>query len=97
MGQNASPKEKVLLLKVKGLSCSFCAYGLEKKLKKDPKVQSIKIDIEKGLVFLKVSPNYILFRDQLKKKVDEAGFTLEDVTIVQNETIEIQKKEKKNQ
>ncbi|MDX1629678.1 MAG: heavy-metal-associated domain-containing protein, partial [Fulvivirga sp.] len=35
-------------VEVDGLSCPFCAYGLEKKLKNLDGVTNIKVDIENG-------------------------------------------------
>ena len=46
-----------VLVQVDGLSCPFCAYGLEKKLKNIDGVASLKIDIDEGLVTLSVSGN----------------------------------------
>ncbi len=79
---------KSLILKVDGLACPFCAYGLEKKLKKVEGVEKLEIDIEAGKVALEVkagirltaasgkeekAPEGLVAR--VRKAVREGGFT----------------------
>lgn len=40
-------------MRVDGLACPFCAYGIEKKLKAIDGVSDIKVDLDKGLVSVK--------------------------------------------
>ncbi len=68
-------KEKITL-QVDGLSCPFCAYGLEKKLKSIEGVNQTDIELNKGVVTLEVSPNAAVDSLLLKEKINEAGFTL---------------------
>ncbi len=65
---------KTYLLEVQGLSCPFCAYGLEKKLKKLDGVNSVSIDLKSGEVEL--SADRELTREQVEKAVKKAGFRL---------------------
>lgn len=67
-------------LRVDGLSCPFCAYGIEKKLIRTEGVESVTFDLEKGLVIVKVEEGVILTEGQLKLLVDDAGFTLRSMT-----------------
>ncbi len=46
-----APEQKVRV-RVDGLSCSFCAYGLEKKLLEIDGVKSIEISIDDGVALL---------------------------------------------
>lgn len=74
---------KSLTLKVDGLACPFCAYGVEKKLKKVEGVEKLKIDIDAGKVTVDVKPDARLAAasdkqglvDRVKKAVIEGGFT----------------------
>ncbi|HGY55716.1 MAG TPA: copper chaperone [Caldithrix abyssi] len=68
-------KEKITL-QVDGLSCPFCAYGLEKKLKSIEGINQTDIELNKGVVTLEVSPNAAVDSLLLKEKINEAGFTL---------------------
>lgn len=62
-------------VEVKGLACPFCAYGLEKKLKEEDGVKSIKIDVEEGLAYLTVLKSQKPTKETLEKIVADAGFT----------------------
>jgi len=67
-------------LRVDGLACPFCAYGIEKKLIRTEGVESVTFDLEKGLVIVKAEAGVILTEAQLKQLVDDAGFTLRSVS-----------------
>lgn len=67
-------------LRVDGLACPFCAYGIEKKLIKTEGVESVSFDLEKGLVLVKAKEGMTLTEAQLKQLVDDAGFTLRSVS-----------------
>lgn len=67
-------------VRVDGLSCPFCAYGLEKKLNEIDGVDSINIDIEKGSVTLTVGKGTNISEEKIKSKVKDAGFTPREVT-----------------
>ncbi len=67
-------------LRVDGLSCPFCAYGIEKKLVKTRGVTAVEIDLDRGLVVVKTREGVTLTEAQLKKLVDDAGFTLRSMT-----------------
>ena len=63
-------------LQIHGMACSFCAYGLEKKLKKVPGVESVHIDINAGIVRLTADDHTEIDKKSLRKIVKNAGFTL---------------------
>jgi len=63
-------------LRVDGLSCPFCAYGIEKKLMQTEGVESVDIDLERGVVIVKTREGVKLTEPQMKRLVKEAGFTL---------------------
>ena len=67
-------------LRVDGLACPFCAYGIEKKLIKTEGVESVTFDLEKGLVKVKTREGVTLTEVQLKQLVDDAGFTLRSMS-----------------
>ncbi len=67
-------------LRVDGLACPFCAYGIEKKLIRTEGVESVTFDLEKGLVIVKVEAGVILTEARLKQLVDDAGFTLRSLS-----------------
>jgi copper chaperone CopZ len=62
-------------IRVDGLSCPFCAYGLEKKLKKVDGASNLLIELEEGLVTLEVPEDKKPSEESLQKVVTDAGFT----------------------
>jgi len=62
-------------VRVDGLSCPFCAYGLEKKLNEVDGVDSIFIDFEEGLVLMQVTDSESISEEEIRTKIEEAGFT----------------------
>lgn len=63
-------------LHVDGLSCPFCAYGIEKKLGAIKGVQRTEVDIASGTVAVTMAGNARLDEAAAKKAVKEAGFSL---------------------
>lgn len=63
-------------LRIDGLACPFCAYGIEKKLVKSEGVESVTFDLEKGLVKVKTKEGVTLSEETIRKLVNDAGFTL---------------------
>ena len=68
---------------VDGMSCPFCAFGLEKKLKKVENVESISIDMGKGQVVVLAKPGASIKEESLRKAVKEAGFTVSSLTAME--------------
>ena len=66
-------------VRVDGLSCPFCAYGLEKKLSEMDGVDSIFIDFEEGLVLMQVIDSQNISEEEIRTKIEEAGFTPREI------------------
>ncbi len=71
-------------LRVDGLSCPFCAYGLEKHLTALDAVDSVVVRISDGLVQIREVEGQVLTDETLKETVTDAGFSLRE--IVRDET-----------
>ncbi len=67
-------------LRVDGLACPFCAYGIEKKFTKTQGVEKVNIDLKNGLVIVETVEGKIFSESQLKKIIDDAGFTMKSMT-----------------
>lgn len=63
-------------LRVDGLACPFCAYGLEKKLRRVSGVDRVDVQMDAGRVVLEPSPGAIVSADNLERAVSDAGFSL---------------------
>ncbi len=71
-----APSGPVYALQIDGLACPFCAYGIEKQLKKIEGVVSTSIDIKDGVVTVVMERDATLDEAAAKKAVEAAGFTL---------------------
>lgn len=61
---------------VGGLSCPFCVYGVEKKLKNLEGVVDIESELKTGEFFVKVEDGASLSEETIEELVSKAGFTL---------------------
>ncbi|MFQ5536871.1 MAG: heavy-metal-associated domain-containing protein [Gemmatimonadota bacterium] len=77
--QSSQARAPEIVLGVDGLACPFCAYGLEKKLRRLPGVDSLEIDIDGGEVLLFVKENARVTDEELQQAVDDAGFTIREI------------------
>jgi len=71
-------------LRVDGLACPFCAYGIEKKLGALEGVQSVETNIKDGVVIVIMQDGFALDEATAKKAVKEAGFSLRKLEPVQS-------------
>ena len=62
-------------IRVDGLACPYCAYGIEKKLKAIEGVGKIDVDLDAGLVVVEVDEGVELTEPQMKTLFKDAGFT----------------------
>ena len=63
-------------LKVDGLACPFCAYGIEKKLSALNGVERLETNINDGTVIVVMKDGAKLDEAAVKQAVKDAGFTL---------------------
>lgn len=63
-------------LKVAGLACPFCAYGIEKNLNAVKGVEQVKTNLEQGAVIVTMKGGSTLDMTAAKQAVKNAGFTL---------------------
>ncbi len=63
-------------LGVDGLSCPFCAYGIEKELASVDGVERIDVDIEAGLITVRMAAGATLDEGRARKATEDAGFSL---------------------
>jgi len=70
----AGPPAKVII-HVKGISCPFCAYGLEKKLKGLEGVKDFSMDLEGGKAEVFFSDRDFIEIKKIEEAVRDSGFT----------------------
>lgn len=64
-----------IVVEVNGLSCPFCAYGLEKKFGERAEVDSVVVELEENEVHLWLEAGEELSDDEVRGTVKDAGFT----------------------
>ena len=67
-------------LRVDGLVCPFCAYGIEKKLNAIDGVDEVVINLNHGLVTVDVTEGAVLNDSQMTELFNDAGFTYRSMT-----------------
>ncbi len=67
-------------VRVDGLACPYCAYGIEKQFKQIYGVEKIDIDLEKGIVFVDAADDVELSEDRVKTLINDSGFTYRSIT-----------------
>lgn len=66
----------VYTLRVDGLACPFCAYGIEKELQAVPGVEQVETNIKDGVVVVTMQKSADLDESTAREAVGNAGFTL---------------------
>jgi copper chaperone CopZ len=75
----AKAQVEQVTLRVDGLACPFCAYGLEKKLKKLKGYRSLEVFLNQGTVIVGWQADEPVDMQALQAAVKKAGFTLRSV------------------
>lgn len=68
-------------MRVDGLACPYCAYGIEKKLTAIDGVQGFDVDLDAGIVRVDVIGGVELKEAAMKQLFNDAGFTYRSMTI----------------
>lgn len=71
-----APEERVITCEVDGLACPFCAFGLEKKIKKLSGVKKLDILMKEGQVKIHAESDADISKKDVEKAVKDSGFEL---------------------
>ena len=71
-----------VIIEVDGLSCPFCAYGIEKRLRKIDSVDELSVLLEEGKVQLKLKEVATVSEERLQKAIADAGFEARSIVFV---------------
>ena len=58
------------------MSCPFCVYGIEKRLKKIDGVEDVSADLAQGNIWVEATGADVLSEDGARLLLEQAGFTL---------------------
>jgi copper chaperone CopZ len=80
-GAQLSAKEATqkIIIKVAGLYCPFCSYGLEKQVKKLDGFKSVQINLKEGTAEIEFTPDAKISEKAILTAVEDAGFDLDRV------------------
>lgn len=73
------------LIRVDGLACPYCAYGIEKKLNELAGVKFITMNLDEGIVTVETQ-DVALGEEQLKQLFNDSGFTYRSKKVSPKET-----------
>jgi len=74
----ATPSYKVTM---KGMVCSFCAQGIEKKMKALSETKDVYVDMKKRLVVVEVKEGLTLSQDVINKIIKDAGYGVQSIEV----------------
>ena len=74
----ATPSYKVT---VKGMVCSFCAQGIEKKIKALSETKDVYVDLKNRLVVVEVKEGLTLSQDVIRKNIKDAGYEVKSIEL----------------
>ena len=69
-----------VVVRVDGVSCPFCAFGLEKRIGLIAGVQDVKIEFKAGKAIVSLEEGAAVSEAALRQAVKEAGFTAREIT-----------------
>ena len=81
---SALAEPQTYALKVDGLACPFCAFGIEKQLGRIAGVDKLDTDIKAGVVRLTMKDGRLLDEADAKQAVARAGFTLRGLETIKS-------------
>jgi mercuric ion binding protein len=64
---------------VKGMVCSFCAQGLDKKFRAEPAVEDVKVSLKEKTIRLQLKDGATLSNDAITKIVLDAGYNVQAI------------------
>jgi mercuric ion binding protein len=75
-GLSAAVSAETIKTTVNGMVCAFCATGIEKTFRKQPEVDSVKVDLAKKLVTITTKPGKTLSDAKVKEVITYSGYTM---------------------
>ncbi len=76
--QNDDPRQ--IEVTILGMSCPFCAYGVQQKLKKLDGVTELEVVLETGIATLRLGENVDISNELLQRAVKDAGFEVAKIS-----------------
>ncbi len=71
----ASPPPNIYEMNVKGMTCSFCAYGIEKNLNKLSGVKKAQVSLEQKKIRVEMKEGQAFNEEEVRAVITDSGFT----------------------
>ncbi|NCF43433.1 MAG: heavy-metal-associated domain-containing protein [Proteobacteria bacterium] len=78
---NGLGSAQIAVVSVLGMVCDFCARGIEKTFKRDKTVTKIDVDLGNGQVLIAYTPDALVDRQDIEKKILANGQNVTDVLV----------------
>jgi copper chaperone CopZ len=78
-GLSGSALAETIKATVNGMVCAFCATGIEKTFRKQPEVNTVKVDLAKKLVTIKTKPGQTIGDAKVKEVITYSGYTIGNI------------------
>ncbi len=72
----AAQSSVYIKIEIKGMACPYCAFGMEKELKKVAGVENVEIELKEGLAYISTPTNQKPSKESLEKIIVNGGFTV---------------------
>jgi len=72
---------EVVDIAVQGMSCPFCVYNVEKKLRGLDGVEQADVNLEQGRARVVMKPGVPIDNDRLRQAIVDSGFTPGEITV----------------
>jgi copper chaperone CopZ len=73
---SAAVSAETIRTTVNGMVCAFCATGIEKTFRKQPEVETVKVDLPTKRVTITTKPGKTLSDAKIKEVVTYSGYTM---------------------
>ena len=70
-----------VIIKVDGMFCPFCTYGVEKRLRKLEETEAVQIDLAAGEAIVTLKPETEFIEAHFESAIEKAGFTHSGISI----------------
>lgn len=71
----ADTPSNIYEMDVKGMTCPFCAYGIEKNLNKLPGVKNAQISLEQKKIRVEMKDGHSFDETKVRAVISDSGFT----------------------
>ena len=76
------PVRADILVRIEGMSCPFCAYGIEKHLKALKGVSEARVNLGESTAALTLQPGRKVSSEEIREAVEKAGFKANEIKAI---------------